>query len=126
MTAEISKKGRPRSSRQLSTLLDALGILRDIDLASPLRSSACREFLAEARQLFRMTWNPPPDRARCFRNIHQVDQQSRPLDMPQELDSESVAEMRAFDQPRNIGDDEGRSSLIELTTPRFGSSVVNG
>ena len=39
-------------------------------------------------------------------NVHQVRQQARALDVPQELDAQAVAQVRAFDQARNIGDDE--------------------
>ena len=42
----------------------------------------------------------------CRRNVDQVEQQARPFDMSQELDAEAVAQMRAFDQSGNVGDDE--------------------
>ena len=41
-----------------------------------------------------------------FGNIDQMRQQPRPLDVAQKLNAQPVAQVRAFDQPGNIGDHE--------------------
>ena len=45
--------------------------------------------------------------------------------MAQEAVAESRAVGRAFDEPRNVGDDEAAFASVR-TTPRLGASVVNG
>ena len=49
----------------------------------------------------------------AFRNIHQVRQQARALDVPQKLDSQAVAQVRALDQARDIGHHEA-AEVLEL------------
>ena len=56
--------------------------------------------------------------------IDQVQQDGATLDMPEELVPEADPLGRTFDDPGDIGDDEGRS--LYSTTPRLGSRVVNG
>ena len=61
------------------------------------------------------------------RHVDDVHQHLGAFEVRQELRAEAVAEMRALDQPRHVGDDEAavvRSSVG--TTPRLGVSVVNG
>ena len=69
--------------------------------------------------------SPRPDRAPRRRDIHQVDQHLGSLEVAQERVAEPVACVRAFDQAGNVGDDEA-PIVAQVTTPRFGVSVVNG
>ena len=48
-----------------------------------------------------------------------------PLDVAQELVPEAAALAGALDEPGDVGDDEV-GVLVDLTTPRCGSRVVNG
>ena len=57
--------------------------------------------------------------------LDQVDQEAGPLDVAEELVAQAVPRVRPFDQPGDVGDDEGvfRSTT---TVPRLGYLVVNG
>ena len=60
------------------------------------------------------------------RDVDDVQQQARALQMAQELVAESRAFGRAFDQPGNVGDDEA-AVLVGCARRRgCGASVVNG
>src|SRR5262249_6599450 len=48
-----------------------------------------------------------------LRDVHQMDQQPRALDMPQELDAQPMPQVRAFNQPGDVGDHEA-AEIIEL------------
>ena len=64
-----------------------------------------------------------------IRHIDQMHQQARALDVPQKLRAQPRAGVRALDQSRNVGDHKTDFALRgspTTTTPRFGSSVVNG
>ena len=50
--------------------------------------------------------------AAALADIHQMHEQPRALDVPQELDAKAVPLVRAFDQAGNIGDDEGRVIIV--------------
>ena len=56
--------------------------------------------------------------------VDHVHQHRAALDVAQELQPEPAALGRARDQPGHVGD--GEDLVARLTTPRFGTSVVNG
>ena len=58
------------------------------------------------------------------RAVEDVDQHRAALDVAQELLAQSLALAGAGDQPGNVGD--GEPAEPASTTPRFGTSVVNG
>ena len=60
------------------------------------------------------------------RDVDEVQQQARALQMAQELVAEARAFGRAFDEARNVGDDEAACLRDVRTTPSCGASVVNG
>ena len=62
------------------------------------------------------------------RDIDQVHQQARALDVAEKLRAEAGAFVGAFDQAGDVGDDEADFVFASptATTPRFGCRVVNG
>ena len=108
VTLEILKNGRPRFAGQCFERRDARRILSGIDLGGDHDHRLVRQIFGEAGELahhhFEIVHRIA---AGGFRNIDQMRQQPRALDVPQELDAQAVARVRAFDQSGNIGDHEG-------------------
>ncbi len=57
---------------------------------------------------------------------HEVQERARPLDVLEEADAEARAVGRARDEAGDVGDHERLLSESTATTPRCGTSVVNG
>ena len=124
---EISKNGRPRSRASSRSASTRSRILRDVHLGGHHDHRLGGQFLAETRQLAHDDLEIVHRVAAAgFGDVHQMRQQARALDVAQELDAQAVALVRAFDQPRNVGHHEAAEVVGICTTPRFGSSVVNG
>ena len=127
VTAEISKYGSPRRCGGAADRLQALGIA---DTASHLDATRARGRAATSgengRELL-LDHGHVVLRVAGGRGVDQVAEQAAALDVLQEPDAEPGAAVRALDQAGDVGHDErlGRV-VVRTTTPRCGTSVVNG
>ena len=106
--------------------LDALGIVDRVHLVGDDDLRLRRHRRREALQLVE-DGVEVLDRIASRRagHVDQVHEHLRPLDVAKELVAEAVAFVRALDQPGTSATTKLRSSL-SVTTPRLGTSVVNG
>ena len=100
--------------RQPPQRFDAGRILRGVDLGRDDDHGLAGEILAERGQLFDNDFEIV-DRLAAgeLGYIHQVRQQSGPLDVTKKLNAEALAQVSALDQTGNIGDDEA-AKVFEL------------
>ena len=107
VTPEIRKHGSPRAAARASRLFTRVSS----STASILLAATICGFAASVgwkssssrRTVSRSSTGSRPARAR---DVHDVHEHLRPLEVPQELVPEAVAAVRAFDQPGHVGDDE--------------------
>ena len=125
-TAEILKNGSDRLLARCCSAVDAVGLVEGVELGGgdDLRLLQQRrieqlELAADGVEVL--------DRvaARLARDVHQVDQHLRALDVAQELVAEPVPSCAPSMRPGTSATTKLRSSL-RLTTPRWGVSVVKG
>ena len=127
VTPEIRRNGKPSAASPSATtrrprrlLVDRVHLVRDDDLR--LGRERRRKQLQLLPHGVEILDRVAAGRAR---HVDEVHEHLGALEMTQELVTETQAAMRAFDQPRHVGDDEA-AIVAQATTPRFGVSVVNG
>src|SRR5215469_7657029 len=103
----VERKPSPR--RLAPEFGDTRRILRHIHLGRNHEHRLSCESFAETPELIEhnseIIHRIPPAR---LRGVHQMDQQTRSLHMPQELDAQTVAQVRALDKTGYVGYYEGR------------------
>ena len=100
--------------------------LRHIHFARHHQHGLARQFFVEALQFAHQRFEIVHGIAPGFGHIDQMHQQLRAFHVLQELNAQPAALVRAFDDAGNIGHHERPHDRAVCTTPRFGSSVVNG
>ena len=125
-TAEISKKRRPRRS---AARADARRAAPGSEAASTSRRRAPAGRAATSggeRGELVLDRRDVLSGVALRRGVDEMAEHAAALDVLQETDAEARALVRALDQARDVGDDERAALVAASTTPRCGTSVVNG
>src|SRR5471032_1587113 len=118
--ARYLEVGEPALSRQMAQCGHTLGILCRVHFGGRYDHRLLHQVFTETGQFFHddfeVVHRLPPA---AFGNIHQVYQQARALNMPQELDAQAMAQVRPFDEAGDVGHHEA-AEIFQLDHTQIG------